>query len=254
MFTAASSYSEPSQRAEATANTMNIIPYYDISTTTQYGVPGMFLTRFPHVATRVSGLYMGLASIHLNFSSFNQNGSTVVTTNMGTCITSKTNYDGRCTHFSNCNNSHHTNYVILANQVLVNYSFNSSNYVALYLSCGRFCYNYSTGHSEIRGHAFPSSNLILVQDYDFSIDEDDYHYVIPRDVYITDLEHTDYVSGTLAHEIGHLYGATHHYNGTGEEYCLWGDKRHDPEVVYHLTVCSPCQQTIYSNRGNYNHS
>ena len=274
MFTAASSYSEPSQRAEATANTMNIIPYYDATTVVKYGAPSMFLTRFPYVANRVKGFYNAAFSIHLNFSPYGQNGSMVITTQMSNCLQDNNlsqYYDKWCQHYNSvqtdetmnlfCTLYHHTNKYKVKNYMLDNYSFDSSNYVALYLTCGKIC-NYNAAkaqpHYDIYGCAFPSQNIMLVRDYDYTKNIYEYYNFFYRTIEDkADTNHSDYVSKTLAHEIGHFYGAPDHYDityGDDRDYCIYGKYKSDSYVAYHFSLCSDCYNTIYSNRGNYNHS
>ena len=57
----------PAIQVDAASRTMNLKVYFDVTTTSQYGVPGAFYTRFPRIASKVQGFYFGAFSINSTY-------------------------------------------------------------------------------------------------------------------------------------------------------------------------------------------
>lgn len=248
LFSASCNTYMPAMRADATSRTMNLKVYFDITTTTQYGVPGAFYTRFPRIASKVQGFYFGAFSINLNFTNLKQ--ADVISTEMSECLTEyyNTNFNRYCGIVDAlCSSSHHTNEFKVRDDFFSKTGFNTSNCVAVYLSCGIFCHGNNSAHHTANGSTFTAYDFLEVRDSDY----------VRYNTSLADTKYINYTSEVLAHEIGHLYGVLDHYNteyGDSRDNCIWGKNMYNESVAQNLSICSTCRETIMANADNYNHS
>ncbi len=226
---------------ETSERNLNIVTTFDITETATYGVPNAFQGRFNSISTKVASAYAENFSINLNF--------TIPTTNYVLsscayeCRQSSGNYNAYCNHAmsANCNNAgplHHTNCGVIKADVadIPNDGYN------LHVTAVSLCnVDESTGsHGGINGMHY-SSRFILLRDYD---------YVKQTDVLNPSYCDVTYVSKTLAHEIGHIFGVNHHY-ASGVESCIWGRGKDDIDVAENLYMCTACRVTILMNSNEY---
>lgn len=247
LFSASCNTYVPAIQVDAASRTMNLKVYFDITTTAQYGVPNEFLERFPRIASKVQGFYFGAFSINLKFTNLKK--ADVLNTAMYRCLAENDNDDyNRCCNLSYllCNSKHHTNVYNVRNDFFNITNFDTSNCIAVYVSCGKFCEENLPGHNLYDGCTFPYDNLIEFRDNDY----------VYTGTGLGDIKNINYASEVLAHEIGHLYGLRDHYNtmyGDERDNCIWGYNNDEKKVRENLLVCSSCRTTIMSNANNYNH-
>ncbi len=85
----------------------------------------------------------------------------------------------------------------------------------------------------------------------------DYDYTVYEQTWMGNYENVLWVSKTVAHEIGHLYGVEDHYGvvyGDDRDNCIWGKNKEDESVCESFSMCETCYNTIKNNNGLFNHS
>lgn len=150
----------------------------------------------------------GAFSINLNFTNLKQ--ADVISTEMSKCLTEydNTNFNRYCGIVDAlCSSSHHTNVFKVRDDFFSKTGFNTSNCVAVYLSCGIFCHGNNSAH----GNTFTAYDFLEVRDSDY----------VRYNTSLADTKYINYTSEVLAHEIGHLYGVLDHYN---TEYVVLAEK------------------------------
>ncbi len=240
--------------ADAANRQLNLIITYGTSMTMQYGVPNAFYARYESVTAKVRNKYMYNFGISLNFTQPVQNF--VVEGPGDSCRRGTNNFDALCQHASNyaCSNDgpyHHTNCYYIRNVVFPR-PRPYVNGVEVYMVSHRICNvaDDGTHQGNILAMTYPGIMTMVVRDYD---------YVEVDNVtnWQGDTTNINYVSKTLAHEIGHLYNVDDHYDtqfGTVKDDCIWGYNKGDDIVVKGLLMCSDCKNVIMNNRDWYNMS
>ena len=257
---------KPNMEAYATARTLNVEVYTEGSEVAQYGVPGAFTTRFPLIASRVHTFYYGAATININFTNVNSNYH-IWSSDFYNCLSNDgiASYNVFCQHNGGssaglsyvCPTYHNSNINNIRYDFFDDYSYNPLEKAVVILTAGKMCNYTASTHQTINGIHYSLDNQMLVRDYDYTKSIYDYVNVIERGLDTYDLNHIDYATKTLAHEIGHCYGIADHYGtyyGDARDYCIWGYYKETPSVVNNLNICSDCRQTLLNNANNYNHS
>ncbi len=240
--------------AEAASRQLNLVVTHGTSMTVQYGVPNAFIARFNSVTTKVRNKYMYNFGISLNFS---KPATNYVVTGDGDACRRETNiFSSLCQHApsTSCRNSgpyHHTNCEYIKDGVFPR-PRPFVNGVEVYMVSHQLCYVADTGYHQdnIFGMTYPGLMTMVVRDYDYSM-------VSNVNNWMGDTSHIDYISKTLAHEIGHLYGIEDHYDiifGTDRDNCIWGFNKGDSTVTSGLIMCNACRSVIMENRDWYNMS
>ncbi len=130
----------------------------------------------------------------------------------------------------------------------------------MHITAARLCAAYTnpttnvTSHERVFGYrgGIAGYDHIIVQDYDYTLDD-----VYDVDNWLGNSTEIAYVSKTVAHEIGHLYGVEDHYNtlyGTDKDNCIWGYNKDVWNVANELEMCSDCYEIIRENRNKFSHS
>lgn len=210
-----------------------------------YGVPNAFHNRYDYYSGRVYTFYRAMWEIRIDFK-VPASGNVVISC-VDSCLSGNSTYDAFCTHTTNtlCNNLgslHHTNA-----QVIKNYLYPNprplSNYADLYVTSTRICSKNSGVHNSLNGICFTTDKCMLVRDTDYT---KSYYSSASLDMY--------YVSATLVHEIGHLYGVTDHYNtyyGDARDDCMWGYNHTQYNIVSRFQICDGCRAVVSANADKY---
>ncbi len=245
MISAASSHFEV-QEAKANNRKMNVYVNYGQSVSEVYGSSTTYLNRFPNIVNRVTVYYMAVAGINIDFK-YTGSYFNVICTNADSCRSELQDFNHECLHISeyNCGNGytyHCTNYTKIKNDEF-SAADNYQNGVAFYLTSAKLCRRDSNYlHGYVNGVTFGNRKCIIARDYDYTY----LYYSDPANDYV-------YVSGTIVHELGHMYYVTHHYeNGVTD--CIWGHNHNSYDVKKYIKVCSICAATIQSNADLYQHS
>lgn len=223
---------------------LNVVTTFGISETTIYGVPTAFTTRFSLMTDRVCEAYQNNFSINLNFTKPTTNY--VIRSVADACrYDAGKPYDSICQHISQnyyCSNNgpyHCNNCAVIKDDVFS--SANQSQFtLQMHITATKLCHQFSDTHGEVNGMHY-SSGFALVRDTDYL-----------REDYASNLEITNYAK-TVAHEIGHEFGAIDHYSSVddGNPYCIWGYYKGTKNVADNLLICSACRVKILQNSNEY---
>lgn len=239
----------------ANANTLNIKTFMENTECCVYGVPNTF-NRFNHAASRVYGFFWVSSGITVNFD-FKHNNEYIRRTLLNTCLESNNNdintMESFCTHWSNskCTNGtismpsiiHHTNVYNVMNQI----PNSTTNYAVMLLAPNALCFQDTNQHKGVAGKCWPASKKLIVQDWEYIVDDD----------YSTNIKDFDCVAYEMVHEIGHLYGVQDHYNnsyGVEKDNCIWGKNKYDENIYRSLIMCDDCSQILKNNKSKFNHT
>ncbi len=206
-------------KTDAANKKINFVVYFGTSQLSQYGVPSSFIARYNVVTANVSNKFLNDFGITVQFTKPVSNY--VVQGPSDLCKQDVQYFNALCHHAgaSACSNAgpyHHSNAVLMCNSVFPR-PRPYVNGLELYIDCTKMCYvNPDNSHQAILGMAFLNTNTILVRDNDYT------KYVDVQN-WLGDTQHTQYVTMTMVHEIGHLYGVSDHYDvalGDDRDYCI----------------------------------
>lgn len=237
-----------SQPVNATAKTMNINVYMATNQTVPYGNTAQIIERWRLCASRVMVKYQGVASINLNFTlkAFQNNALTNCPSSDNLVLLKAVCqhcYANECKNYSTL---HHSNWV----NVLSTYPNATSNSISMFLTPHMLCFASDSSHSLCRGGSDRSTNKIVVRDDDYDSIESNYN---PD----THTALTYMVCSTIAHEIGHLYNVTDHYNtyyGDDRDNCIWGYNNYNIDINRQMKMCDNCKETLKNNSSKFNHT
>lgn len=237
-------------KTNAVSRELNIRVTMGNTETAQYGVPTAFQGRFNAISGKVFAVYRAMFGLEVNM--YLPDTGYVVRSELDTCQAGNyptgTRYDGYCTHTvnSDCawngNSSdayHHSNCDVL-HDTLYPHPY-STNYIDMHITAARMCVYENGQHLKVYGVRYNGCNTILVRDSD---------HVRISNVGLGDTTHFNWVTATIIHEIGHIYGVEDHYEtpyNDSRDNCIWGYNKDTSAVVSTPIICSDCRQTILSN-------
>ncbi len=242
---------------------INVITTFGITEVQQYGVPNAFIARYDRIKSKVSSYYNMVYGIEINFT---QPTTQVLSPPVDVCRSNAHDFNSLCdcviTKSCQNGNPYHCTNIEYNMGELYKYSMNNNGY-RLHITASMLCTNAAPPdggnprHSTANGlfYGMGAYKHLMVRDYDYTKDENVTNW-LGNSANIT------WVGKTVAHEIGHIYGAVDHYNIDAEtseleglsDDCIWGKNKEDEEIARGLVTCSYCSNTIRSNRSKYQHT
>lgn len=215
----------------------NVITTFGASELDVYGVT-TYNSRYSAIASKVRGPF---AYMRLNLNFTRPSSNYVVTSTADACAMNRNSYTV-CTHVSasTCNNSgpYHCSNAVFVSDTLFPKPRTGTD-IEVFLTATELCIKNNNGsHGLIYGVA--GDGVAIVQDCDAEKGEAGWG----------DSTNIYWVSKTMAHEIGHFWGAEDHYNiryGDGRDNCIWGYNKDLPSVFQGLAYCADCYNTMFAN-------
>ncbi|MEE0186710.1 MAG: hypothetical protein U0I40_09760 [Oscillospiraceae bacterium] len=238
-----------SQPVNATAKTMNINVYMATNQTVPYGNTAQIIERWRLCASRVMVKYQGVASINLNFTlkAFQNNALTNCPSSDNLVLLKALCLHCGANECKNYSTLHHSNIC----NILNSFPDATSNSTSLFITPANLCMVKSNEqHAIYYGATNVNNNKIIVRDYDYDSSGSSYN----PDAH-TAL--TYMVCSTIAHEIGHLYNVTDHYNayyGDERDNCIWGYYHNDYDINRQMKMCDNCKEILKNNSSKFNHT
>lgn len=164
----------------------------------------------------------------------------VVNASIDACAINRNDFNSLCTHGSDsiCSNDgpYHCSNAQYVSDTLFPKPREGSN-IEVFLTVPPMCW-VGGGHGRVLGLA--GDGVAIVRDADAA----------KAGAELGDTTNIYWVSKTMAHEIGHFWGAVDHYEvefGDRRDNCIWGYNKDLPSVFQNLSFCTECHDTMYIN-------